>query len=157
MTAKIKPDPYLKKLLASLPNREERQGKFKRGYVGWGPHEDYMIVKGDGWNSVLYYASSAELLSKFANGSDIDFNLVADFYFGVSYDSQKCDSCGETGYNPETRKIADSFYEHSCPPGMKAWNDDITQDECGGCGKTAAQPTNRAGWCNACWPWAPAK
>jgi hypothetical protein len=42
--------------------------------------------------------------------------------------SQKCPACEGSGYNPETDRIANNFYNYSSETG-KGWCDQITQDE----------------------------
>lgn len=94
-------------------------------YVHWGPHEDYMWKKeGAGWDAPIIHETWA------GNHPGLDdLNEVVNFYFSVERDEADCDACGQSGYNPATRRIADSFYSHSCPSGAEVWNDKITQDE----------------------------
>lgn len=94
-------------------------------YVYWGPREDYMYKReGTGWDSRLIYGSWAA-----CSISLDDLNEVVNFYFEVDRDSAQCPDCQGGGYNPETARVAAAFYEHSCPPDMKPWHTDITQDE----------------------------
>jgi hypothetical protein len=52
------------------------------------------------------------------------YNLVADFYFEVDFDSEPCDSCGMTGFNPETKRIADEMSRAASTGAPR-----LTQDE----------------------------
>lgn len=45
------------------------------------------------------------------------------------YSSQKCKSCDGSGLAPEAKEVSDTWYTHNCPPGVKGWGHDITQDE----------------------------
>lgn len=64
--------------VSQLPNRSNNNSS--RGYVGWGPYEDYLDCEGDNWSSRCVYPDwkSANL-----QNNDNDLNLVADFYFEV--------------------------------------------------------------------------
>ncbi len=92
-------------------------------YTSWGPHEDYMFQEGDGWQSRVLKATWAEMAGW---GLD-DLNEVANFYFSVERDQVPCVSCDRTGYNAETKRIADDFYDSS--NAGRRWVDRITQDE----------------------------
>lgn len=79
-------------------------------YVHWGPHEDYMWVKGDGWNAPVLRETWAE------GRLDLDeMNEVVNFYFEVSRDNKQCETCGGNGYHPDAHWISESFYSHSSP------------------------------------------
>lgn len=84
--------------------------KLNPRYPHWGPHEDYMWVKGDGWNSPINYTSWKEF-----NITLDEYNEVVNFYFALSRDSKECPTCEGSGYHPHARWIADSFYNHSSP------------------------------------------
>lgn len=94
------------------------------GYISWGPHEDYMWVKGEGWNSPQIHATWKE----FGPWKLDDLNECVNFYFSVDRASKKCDTCGGDGYHPDAHPISESFYSYSSPDGI-GWNDKITQDE----------------------------
>lgn len=96
--------------------------KMNPEYTSWGPHEDYMWVKGDGWNSPVIKDSWNEFKDWKLN----EFNECVNFYFELHRKSKNC-SCGD-GYHPDARKIVDSFYSHRDPQGI-GWKDKITQDE----------------------------
>lgn len=103
--------------------------KLNPSYTSWGPHEDYMWVKGQdeggegGWNSRVLRKTWSE------GRLELDeLNEVVSFYFSVERDNESCSTCGESGYNSETKRIADMFYRHSSPTGI-GWDDKITQDE----------------------------
>lgn len=85
--------------------------KMNPPYCGWGPHEDYMIVKGEGWNSPKTFAS----WKAFGPWGLDDLNEVANFYFTVERDSKQCETCGGNGYHPDGQWITESFYRHSSP------------------------------------------
>ena len=106
--------------------------KLNPEYVYWGPHEDYMTTKGEGWNAPVTVASWKEFEWKLD-----ELNECVNFYFDIIRDSMECVSCGRSGYNHATREIADTFYDHgdfpssSRPRGStgRRWIDAITQDE----------------------------
>lgn len=95
--------------------------KWNPDYVWWGPHEDCMITE-NMWCSPVFFASWSE----FSFSLD-DLNEVVNFYFHVERESANCEACGGTGYNPETRKISDAFYDFE-NTGQR-WCDRITDDE----------------------------
>lgn len=104
--------------------------KANPGYCGWGPHEDYMIRKGDGWDSAQEFPS----WNAFGPWGLDELNVCAGFYFEISRESKNCETCERTGLNPESRKVADAFYALDLPRGSAArravqWSDAITQDE----------------------------
>jgi len=79
-------------------------------YVSWGPDEDYMIVRGSGWNSPMRYESWSDL--------DIaldDLNEIVNFYFKIQRDNEQCPACGGSGYHPDAQWVSESFYPHSSP------------------------------------------
>ena len=90
-----KAEPWMLRCLAMNPE-----------YPFWGPHEDYMAKRGDGWEAPVTTASWKALELKLD-----DYNEVANFYFAVYRDSEDCASCDHTGYNAATREIADTFYD----------------------------------------------
>ena len=99
--------------------------KLNPSYCSWGPHEDYMWVKGQGWNSPI-------LLDDWESFQDFsldDLNECANFYFDVDRESKECPTCEGNGYHPDAQKIVRTFYSHSCLPGETPWNDKITDDE----------------------------
>lgn len=109
--ARLNAEPWMVEQLALNPS-----------YPHWGPHEDYMCKRGDGWESPLRRETWAEF--------DIhldELNEVVNFYFEINRDGCECDECEGSGYNAATDRIADAFYSHGDP--VKAWNDKITQDE----------------------------
>ena len=81
------------------------------GYCSWGPNEDYMWVKGDGWNSPQTFASWA----KFGPWELDELNECANFYFEVTRASEDCKTCGGNGYHPHAQWVSESFYSHSSP------------------------------------------
>jgi len=109
----IRAEPWMRSMLRLNPD-----------YTGWGPHEDYMCSKGQGWNSSVDSPS----WKKFGPWNLDDLNEVVNFYFYITRDSEDCKECGASGYNPQTKLLSDSFYAHSSPSGV-GWNDAITEDE----------------------------
>ncbi len=112
---RIKALPWQLDLLAANP-----------GYCCWGPHEDYMWVTGNGWNSAMILPDWGTFAR--AWGLD-DLNECVNFYFSVRRESKECPLCGGNGYHPEAQKIVRTFYAHSCLPDERPWNDRITEDE----------------------------
>lgn len=96
--------------------------KMNPSYTGWGPHEDYMWVQGEGWNS----PSIKENWEEFREWKLNDLNECVNFYFELNRKAENC-SC-DGGYHPDAKTIVDSFYQHSSPNGTY-WKDKITQDE----------------------------
>ncbi len=92
-------------------------------YPHWGPHEDYMCTKGDGWNSAVKH----ETWSAFGPWNLDDMNECVHFYFEVSRASHNCDHCDGQAVNPATMKIANDFYDFDGTG--RRWCDAITQDE----------------------------
>lgn len=115
---KINAEPWQLALLAANP-----------GYLGWGPHEDYMCGKGEGWNSRIIVPTWAE----FGPWALDDLNECVNFYFEVSRASEDCKTCGGDGYHPDSVSVTGTFYEHMALergfPRSAAWHDKITQDE----------------------------
>jgi hypothetical protein len=99
-------------------------------YCSWGPHEDYMSSKGEGWNSPLIHATWAD----FGPFELDDLNECANFYFEVTRANKECETCKGNGYHEKAQQIANTFYRHMCAdvglPESVAWHDKITQDEC---------------------------
>lgn len=116
----------LKDLIKTLPSYEaEKTDPGYRSYIGWCPDDDYM--RGDGqWNTNFVYETWEDFYKEMKD-CDIDFNLVADFYFRINSDSKECPACDGCGYNKETKKIEEDFYD-SKKTGRK-WHNNITQDE----------------------------
>jgi hypothetical protein len=104
------------------------QLKLNPEYVFWGPHEDYMGKDGQGWDSRLLRQSWAEGKIELN-----DLNEVVNFYFEVGRASQPCAACDQSGLNPATKVISDTFYDHENAfigrPSPNRWCDKITQDE----------------------------
>lgn len=120
--------------------------KLNPEYVHWGPGEDYMSTKGESWEA----SQEVDSWSAFGPWKLDELNECVHFYFELDRPSKKCDACGQSGYNPETKIIADTFYDHGdfgidfgtmtihgslagaqLPRGAtgRRWCDDITQDE----------------------------
>ncbi len=84
---------------------------FNPQYVSWGPDEDYMIRKGEGWDTPLRFNSWTE----FGPIGLDELNEIVHFYFSVERPSRECDTCGGNGTHPDSQWISESFYEHSSP------------------------------------------
>lgn len=110
--ARLNAAPWMVNLLALNPS-----------YVHWGPHEDYMWKEGEGWNSRIITPTWAE----FTMGLN-DLNEVVHFYFSINRESKPCEACDQTGYNPATKALLDTWYRHRNPQG-ECWSDKLTQDE----------------------------
>ena len=98
--------------------------KMNNCYCWWGNFEDYMLKKGEGWDSRIEHDS----WESFGPWTLDEYNEVVNFYFEVSRDTKDCETCDHTGYNIETKKISDEFYPHMNPNRVH-WDDKITQDE----------------------------
>jgi hypothetical protein len=117
-TARLNAEPWQLALLKANP-----------GYCSWGPHEDYMWTKGDGWNSAQIFPTWAD----FGPWNLDDLNECVNFYFEVNRASTDCTTCGGNGYHPKAQEVQGTFYEHMCDerglPRSRAWHDKITDDE----------------------------
>lgn len=143
-------NPVLHELLKTLRSYDNPD----HAYIGWGPGDDYMSTPRDqehGWNKNI----TAETWKEFWHGkevaedaepvermeaagfkdSDWDLNLIADYYFSVTHDSEDC-GCYQ-GYSDAVAEIAQTFYDdyevdwHAVTSHVtrKGWHDEITQDE----------------------------
>ncbi len=90
-------------------------------YCSWGPYEDSMTSDGQ-WNSPVFYNSWKD----FDWGLN-DLNELVNFYFELTRHSKNCECCEQTGYNPETYRISEDFYDFN-RTGRK-WCAKITEDE----------------------------
>lgn len=120
--------------------------KLNPEYVHWGPGEDYMSTKGESWGA----SQEVDGWSAFGPWDLDELNECVHFYFELDRPSEKCEACDHSGYNPETKIIADTFYDfgdfgidfstmtmHGSiesarkPNGAtgRKWSDKITQDE----------------------------
>lgn len=82
--------------------------KLNQGYVHWGPGDDYMSTKGESWSSSQVISG----WSTFGPWHLDELNECVNFYFEVERDSKECAACGRSGYNPSTREISETFYDH---------------------------------------------
>ena len=94
-------------------------------YTCWGPGEDYMSTGDHGWGT----SQEVDTWKAFGPWGLDDLNELVHFYFEVTRDVTKCNTCDGSGQNPETKKIADAFYDFG--ETGKRWCDNITQDEAG--------------------------
>lgn len=81
--------------------------KINPEYVFWGPGEDYMSTKGEGWSA----SQEVDGWSAFGPWKLDELNECVNFYFELERPSEKCEACDASGYNPETKIIADTFYD----------------------------------------------
>lgn len=95
------------------------QLRLNPGYVFWGPGEEYMM-EGKGWARSLLRETWPDMELRLD-----DLNEVVSFYFFIHRESEDCPDCAGSTYNPETKKLADAFYNNSADQ----WCDKITQDE----------------------------
>jgi hypothetical protein len=82
-------------------------------YMGWGPHEDYMVQqKGRdyGWSQNHFI----EIWTDF-KWEPNDLNVIANFYFHIDRDSKQCETCGGIGAHPDAQWVTESWYKHSSP------------------------------------------
>lgn len=110
--ARLNAEPWMVECLSLNPS-----------YTCWGPGEDYMSTRGEGWDS----AQEFDTWEAFGPWGLDDLNEVVNFYFEVVRSSEQCKACDGDGYNPETKAIADAFYDFENTG--KRWCDNITQDE----------------------------
>jgi hypothetical protein len=82
-------------------------------YMGWGPHEDYMIQQEGrdyGWATNHFIETWADF-----KWEPDDFNVVANFYFHIDHESKICETCGGTGAHPDAQWVTESWYQHTSP------------------------------------------
>lgn len=70
--------------LKKLPSHQNED----RGYIGWSPHGDAMMVNGSNWTSTLEYPDWESFAIEFEN-ADTDFNVVVNFYFSEQDEDEK--------------------------------------------------------------------
>lgn len=101
--------------------------KANPSYLGWGPGEDAMYAIGDGgWSSSLLIPDWVTFINEWPLN---DLNECVNFYFSVQRESEECDKCHGEYYHPDSQHIVRTFYQHSCRPGERPWNANITEDE----------------------------
>lgn len=98
--------------------------KLNPDYVSWGPHEDYMWKKGDGWDSRQLHDS----WRAFGPWELDDLNEVVNFYFEVARSSETCKTCTGNGYHPDAQWITESFYQHSSPFTHSTVQEEMSKD-----------------------------
>jgi hypothetical protein len=128
---RLNAEPWMLEALALNPS-----------YVYWGPHEDYMMAGEDsGWRAPMFMSSWSEVMTL-----DV-LNECVNFYFQIVRDSDKCESCDQSGYNPATKRIADDFYDFA--ETGRRWRDAITQDEVNAlqeCGRLTTWNAEAGAW-----------
>lgn len=89
----------------------------------WGPGKGGMTGDGDEMTGHKSFASWRDFGPWYVD----ETTRIAEFYFQVVRDTAKCHPCGGWGYNPETKKLNDAFYDYANMGGR--WCDSLTQDE----------------------------
>ena len=117
-------DEYEKKELKDLRVKEWQIEAlmYNPKYPHWGPREGYMSG-GGGWAENVFYSKWTD----FGPWELDDYNECVHYYFYLHRSNHPCFDCDQTGYNLETKKIADDFYDFGGTG--KKWCDKITQDE----------------------------
>jgi hypothetical protein len=95
--AKLEAQPWMVALLERNPS-----------YVHWGPHEDCMWNKDQGWTSPVVDQTWAGFGFKVLD----EYNEVAHFYFEIARPSEQCATCDGRGYHPDALWVSESWYEH---------------------------------------------
>ena len=90
-------------------------------YMGWGPHEDYMVQK----QGVDYGWAQNHFIENWEHfkWSPDDLNVVANFYFEITRESKTCAACGGTGAHPDAQWVTESWYRHSSPFTTPDWQE----------------------------------
>jgi hypothetical protein len=100
--------------------------KLNPNYTGWGPGDDGMKGPGEWWDNAFVVDGWD------ANRLTVDeLNEIVNFYFKINRPAKNCEPCHQTGYNPATRAIAESFYDFQTDDGNSGWKAHITEDELG--------------------------
>lgn len=90
-------------------------------YPFWGNHEDYMCSKRGG-------ASDPHEVERVSDMWPQDeYNELVHGYYFIDRERARCEDCGYSGYNPETRKISDDWYGNRDP--RDRWDAKLTTDE----------------------------
>ncbi len=97
--------------------------KMDPDYCSWGNYEDYMCHDGNGWDSRCEFNS---IQDGGLWGLDV-LNELVNFYFEIYRKGENCKNCDQSGYNEETKKISDDWYDFNRTG--KRWCNNITQDE----------------------------
>jgi len=132
--ARLHAEPWMVEMLTLNPE-----------YCSWGPHEDCMWTRGDkaegeGWRGEKFFDTWQDFGWKLD-----DLNECVNFYFSIERDSEKCEACGQSGYNQGTREIADTFYDHG------DYSIDFVSWKMRGNPENARKPGGATGrrWCDA--------
>lgn len=96
--------------------------KLNPDYVSWGPYEDYMNAKSEGWSSPSFFNNWKD----FSEWKLDDYNECVNFYFEVERESKNC-TC-ENGYHEDAIEVVNGFYDYSSTSGI-GWKSNITDDE----------------------------
>lgn len=108
--AKLNPDPWMLDMLKLNPS-----------YPFWGPGDDYMGGKDQGWASPMRIATWAE-----HDMTLNDYNEVVHFYFQIQRDSHKC-TC-QNGYTDEAIELRDSQFYYEPEPYTSDRGRSLTDD-----------------------------
>lgn len=96
--------------------------KMNPDYLGWGVYEDYMSSDNGGWDSRVI----VDCWDDFNFQLD-DLNEMVNFYFSLERDNCQCHKCEGCGYNEETKKIYDDWYDLANTG--RRWDSKLTQHE----------------------------
>ncbi len=96
-------------------------------YVHWGCYEDYMSVEGERWTSRIIIPTWKQYVQEWGLN---ELNELVNFYFQVYRKGHQCEHCDGSAYNPATKELADTWYNHDrVMDGRKRWCDKITDIE----------------------------
>jgi len=105
-------DEYDREDLADFPHEpwQLEALRLNPDYCGWGPHEDYMWNKHEGWDAPVTIQTWPEFKWKLD-----DLNECANFYFALDRDMKTCEACAGKGHHPDAQWVSESWYVHSSP------------------------------------------
>lgn len=114
--AKLNAEDWMVKLLDLNPE-----------YTCWGPYEDYMSGNSSGWSAPKFYTTWQAFT---AEGWSLDeLNECVNFYFEVERSSVPCTACDQSGSNPETKALHDSWYDLDSPGVHTGWMYRLEQED----------------------------
>lgn len=92
----------VRRAMLNLPGRCDDTTDVSRGFVGWGPHEDYTYKSGrtiehDDWQAALAAIQNP-------------VREIHDFYFSHHVPSEECACCDGSGVNKDYAELARGFY-----------------------------------------------
>jgi len=101
-------------LAKKLPGREDPTDQ-SRGYVGWGPEEDYTCEPG----RTVYHATWQDFLGAVQTPA----REIHDFYFEHHVESEDCACCAGSGKNEKYAELERNFH------GPRGWGKNLSQEE----------------------------